>query len=198
MKKGPSKNTLNNYLSCFVEIKKGLEQNPRVKLSKYAIKFKIGKQPITVLKSTGVIIKHGNGHKWVGPEPSFNMILNVLEIIRIYHAELKQRKREQGELFTPKKVKNHSKGTENPTFINTDFDKKAVEVWRKTYEKQVGESSNIPIKTFDRSTASEFIETLNEINQFKKVEQRKTNRAILKSILTTGVNIFINLFKRKK
>ena len=134
MKKGPNKETLNNYLSCFTEIKKGLDENPRVKLTDYANRYKIGKQPITVLKSTGVITRHGRGHKWTGPEPSFQMILNVLELIRQYHYDLKKRKSEQGELFKPQTRKRHIKGTDKPTFLNPDYDKEQIEV-SKFYEK---------------------------------------------------------------
>jgi len=199
MKKGPNKQTLNNYLSCFTEIKKGLEENPRVKLSDYADRFKIGKQPITVLKSTGVITRHGNGHKWTGPEPSFQMILNVLEFIRQYHYDLKKRKSEQGDLFKPQPRKRHIKGTDKPKFVNPDYDKEQIEVWHRNYEKQRPDVTAIPIKTFDRSTASEFIETASYVKQFNKEQERKElNRAILKNIFTVGLKFITNLIKRKK
>ena len=175
-----------------------MEENPRVKLSDYADRFKIGKQPITVLKNTGVITKHGKGHKWTGPEPSFQMILNVLELIRQYHYDLKKRKSEQGDLFKPQPRKRHTKGKDKPTFVNPDYDKEQIEVWQRNYERQRPDVTAIPIKTFDRSTASEFIETTNYVKQFKQEQQKELNRTILKSIFTAGLKIITNLFKRKK
>jgi hypothetical protein len=201
MKKGPNKQTLNNYLSCFTEIKKGLDENPRVKLSVYADRFKIGKQPITVLKNTGVITKHGRGHKWTGPEPSFQMILSVLELIRLYHLDLKKRKSEQGELFKPSPKKRHTKGTQQPNFVNPEYDKQQIEVWQRNYKKQRPEITNVPIQTFDRSTASEFVETTEYVKQFKpdqKEIQNQINRAVLKNLFTAGAKFITNLFKRKK
>ena len=199
MKKGPNKETLNHYLSCFTEIKKGLDENPRVKLTDYANRYKIGKQPITVLKSTGVITRHGRGHKWTGPEPSFQMILNVLELIRQYHYDLKKRKSEQGELFKPQTRKRHIKGTDKPTFLNPDYDKEQIEVWQRNYKKQRPDVTAIPIKTFDSSTASEVYETTDYMKHVKPKEQQKElNRKIINSILTYGAKFIINLFKRKK
>ncbi|CAB4152830.1 hypothetical protein UFOVP611_33 [uncultured Caudovirales phage] len=204
MKKGPNKQTLNNYLSCFTDIKNGLSENPRVKLTDYATRYKIGKQPITVLKNTGVIIRHGNGFKWVGPEPSYQLIINVLEIIRRYHYDLKKRKSDQGELFKPKEKKKHYKGKETPTFYNIEVEKQQLENWQRNYERQQPEITNIPIQTFDRSTASEFVETEKliqtlqpEINPGNNL-QKELNRAIINKILTSGVKFIINLFKRKK
>jgi hypothetical protein len=204
MKRGPNKQTLNNYLSCLTEIKKGLEENPRVKLTDYANRYKIGKQPITVLKNTGVITRHGQGHKWTGPEPSFQMILNVLELIRQYHYDLKKTKSEQGELFQHKPKKSYAKGTETPTFYNTEVEKQQLENWRRNYERQQPEITNIPIQTFDRSTASEFVEsekllqTLRpEINPENNL-QKELNRAIINKVLKVGFKFIINLFKRKK
>jgi hypothetical protein len=199
MKKGPNKQTLNNYLSCFTEIKKGLEENPRVKLTDYANRYKIGKQPITILKNTGVITKHGNGHKWTGPEPSFQLILDVLEMVRRYHYDLKKRKSEQGELFKPMQKKRHFKGKDTPTFFNIEVEKKQLENWRRNYESQKPDITAIPIKTFDRSTASDLIETTEYIKRINPDQtQKEINRAILSKIFTSGIKLLVNLFKRKK
>lgn len=191
MKKGPSKETLQTYLSCFVEMKNSLDQNPRIKLSDFASRYKIGKQPITVLKSTGVITQINRGHKWSGPEPSFKMIMEVLEIIRRYHVDLKERKSQQGDLFKPKsKKRNYSKGSETPKFINPEVQKN-IDLWRENYQNQKADQTAIPIRIeiYDRSTASEINETTNSID-----EQKEFNRSILKSIFFK----FLNLFKCKK
>lgn len=195
MKKGPSKETLQTYLSCFVEIKNALEENPRVKLTDFAHRYKIGKQPLTVLKSTGIITKNGKaGHKWTGPEPNYKMILDVLEIIRRYHAELKQRKSEQGDLFTKSKRRGWSKGSQTPKFVNPEVEKN-INLWRENYQKQTADQTAIPIRIeiYDRSTAADFYET-EKIKVINRSEQKQLNRTILKNIFTA----IKNLFKWKK
>lgn len=143
--------TIARYLAAFIEIKAAIDANPKVHTSPIVRQFKIGTQPIGMLKKLGVIEHSKGGHKkWVGKEPNVAMVIQITEAIHNYHAELNSRK-SSGELFTKKK---RAQSTKTVQPIQSDLDE-----WKSRYTQQKAGKTNIPIQNqpFDQSMVSEFI-----------------------------------------
>jgi hypothetical protein len=144
--------TIARYLAAFIEIKAAIDANPKVHTSPIVRQFKIGTQPIGMLKKLGVIEYKKGGHKrWVGNAPNVEMVIQITEAIHNYHAELKSRKR-NGEMFLKTK--------KQPQIKPIVVQKELHHEWQRSIEKQNAEKTNIPIQEqpFDQSMISEFIE----------------------------------------
>lgn len=158
-KQGPSQQTASRYLACFIDLKKAIEENPKLQISDFAKHYKIGKHPISALKKTRVIIHNGYGYKWVGPDPTYNLVVEITQFIANYHADLKARKKQQGDLFERKKRGPITRGKFKPEFKTEKINVSDINEWRDNYKKQVAEKSDVLIQQPgpDRSLVSEYI-----------------------------------------
>jgi hypothetical protein len=92
-RKGISQTTIARYMAAFIEIKAAIDANPKCHTSPIVREFKIGAQPIGMLKKLGVIEHTKGGHKkWVGANPNVAMVIQIAEAVHNYHAELRSRK----------------------------------------------------------------------------------------------------------
>ena len=154
------------YMAAFMEIKRAIDDNPKCKTTEIARQFKIGQQPITMLKHHGVIEQKNGLKKWVGQEPNVTMVIQIAEAVHNYHAELNSRKK-SGELF--KKSNKASQAPKSVTPSQTDLNE-----WKSAYNSQKAVKTDIPIRSeiYDQSTAAPIIEH-HGIIESTKPETRK-------------------------
>jgi hypothetical protein len=132
-----NKRTIQKYLEFLIDLKQSIEIDPTVKTSLIAKHHKIGNQIVSLMKQYRIIETSKSGLKWVGKEPSVQMVKSILDAVHAYKYELKIRKASSE--YQKKVSKNKFYGKKDP------------DLFCKKYEEQ---------QIFDQSTASDVVDMI--------------------------------------
>lgn len=133
------------YLACFLDFYDEVQHNPRISVTEFADRYKIGKHPFTIMVQMGILTRTKRGLTWSGKQPNLEMVIQIRMAISQYKQELARKKREQGELFRKAKPNHRIK--------------ESINEWEQRAERQKAEKSDIPIQqpSPDSTMVSEFI-----------------------------------------